>query len=157
MKRLIEGLKIEIEICKSTLKEICTSNETLKKKVELLKSIPGIGEKTAIALVSGLKELGSLSKNQIAALAGLAPVNNESGTKTGHRRIQGGRRDIRAELYMPILGAATMHNKRLKTFYQQLILKKKSPKVALTACMRKIVVWANAVLQTGVPWNENHI
>lgn len=117
-------------------------------------SIPGIGEPTAITLLSYLRELGEASKREIAALSGLAPMNNESGSYTGKRRIRGGRHDVRTALYMPILGAATKHNKRLKELYNRLVGSGKLKKVALTACMRKLVVWANAIITSQKPWDE---
>ena len=106
--------------------------------------------------MSYLKELGSLSKREISALSGLAPVNNDSGLFKGTRRIRGGRHDVRSSLYMPCLGAATQHNQRLKYFYQKLIDSGKPKKVALTACMRKLVVWANAILASNTPWEEGY-
>ena len=107
-------------------------------------------------LLCYLKELGQVSKREIAALSGLAPVNNDSGKFSGKRHIRGGRRDVRSHLYMPILGAATQHNPRLKIFYNRLVASGKPKKVALTACMRKLVVWANAVVSVGEVWDENY-
>lgn len=120
-------------------------------------SIPGIGAKTGLMLLSLLRELGCLEKTEIAALAGLAPANNDSGTFRGKRTIKSGRHDVRSHLYMPTLGAATKHNKRLKKIYDRLVASGKPKKVALTACMRKLIVWANAILMSGEAWVENHI
>ena len=105
-------------------------------------------------LLCNLKELGTLNCNQISALAGTAPINNDSGTFSGKRRVRGGRRDIRHKLFMPVLGAATQHNVRLNSFYRKLIALGKPKKVALIACIRKLVVWANAILKSGQAWQE---
>lgn len=85
----------------------------------------------------------------------LAPGNNESGTYQGKRYVRGGRCGIRASLFMPILGAATKHNNRLKGFYQKLLENGKCKKVALTACMRKVIVWANFMIANNLTWNGN--
>lgn len=81
-------------------------------------------------------------------------MNNESGSYNGKRRIRGGRHDVRSALYMPILGAVTKHNKRLKELYTRFVEAGKLKKVALTACMRKLVIWANAIIKSQEPWNE---
>lgn len=138
------------------LKQLIAKNEETNDKCNLLCSIPGIGNLTAMVLLCLLKELGCVTKNEVAALAGVAPINNDSGTFTGRRRIQGGRHDVRAHLYMPILGSVTKHNPRLREVYERLVASGKPKKVALTACMRKMIVWANAILTSGEPWNEHH-
>tara|TARA_R110002073_G_scaffold97494_1_gene224219 strand:+ start:230 stop:1153 length:924 start_codon:yes stop_codon:yes gene_type:complete len=152
---LINGVCAELKKSEEALQDIIEQDEELKRKAKLLESIPGVGSSTAIMLLSYLKELGSVSKREISALAGLAPVNNESGTLSGKRSIRRGRHDVRSNLYMPIVGAATRHNPRLKEMYERMVGRGKPPKVALTACMRKLVVWANAILETGQPWQEN--
>ena len=108
-------------------------------------------------LLCYLRELGTLNRKQIVGLAGLAPMNNDSGTFKGKRTVRGGRTDVRSNLYMPILGAATQHNKRLKAFYEHLVTTGKNKKVALVACMRKLVIWANSILATSKGWNENYV
>jgi len=153
--RVLEALEKSISEVEDKLHNMVMSDDVLKQKVTLLQTIPGIGVSTAIMLLCYMSELGRLNKKQIAALAGLAPVCNDSGRHKGKRVIRGGRHDIRSHLYMPILGAATMHNKRLNVFYKRLVDNGKLKKVALTACMRKLVVWANAILQTGQSWQEN--
>lgn len=152
----ITTIDAEIDKTESKLKSIICGDEQLTRKFKLLLTIPGIGESTAISLLSYLRELGLVTKQQISALSGLAPMNNDSGLFKGKRRIRGGRHDVRTHLYMPILGAATQHNARLKVFYDKLVDSGKPKKVALTACMRKLLVWANAVLMTGQPWNANY-
>lgn len=156
LAKALHPLNKEIKATEKELKSLVDNDKSLSEKKVLLLSIKGIGETTAIVLLCYLKELGHLNKRQIAALSGLAPINNDSGKFRGKRRIQGGRHDIRSHLYMPILGAATQHNPRLKAFYERLIAAGKPHKVALTACMRKLIVWANALLTTGEYWNDNY-
>ena len=152
----ITSIKNQIKRTEDELDKMISENELLEEKVKLLQSIPGIGRATAIVLITCFRELGTLNKKEIAALAGLAPVNNESGKFQGKRRIKGGRHEVRANLYMPTLGAATQHNETLKNFYHRLVDGGKPKKVAITACMRKLVVWANSILASGQPWVEEY-
>jgi len=155
LQDLLDTTNKEIKKTEKELESKVNTDHQLKEKLDLLTSIPGIGIPTALSLLCYLRELGTLSKREVAALSGLAPMNFDSGQQKGKRRIRGGRHDVRKHLYMPILGAATQHNARLITFYNRLVKAGKPKKVALTACMRKLVVWANAILTTGQPWNEN--
>ena len=152
---LIEKIEEEIKNIESKIEQAVNEDEVQSKKMALLLTIPGVGKTTALFLLSNLRELGSLSKNQIVALSGLAPRNNESGTYQGKRYVRGGRKGVRSNLFMPILGAATRHNKRLKRFYQKLVEAGKPRKVALTACMRKIIVWANFMIANNLTWNSD--
>ena len=152
LNKPIKSIVKQIKETENRLENVVTCHAETQEKVALLTSIPGVGTLTAISLLSYLRELGKVSKREIAALSGLAPINNDSGTFQGKRRIRGGRHDVRSHLYMPIVGAATLHNARLKKLYRHHLQKGKPPKVALTACMRKLVVWANAMLATGEPW-----
>lgn len=152
--KAIESIEKEIEAVEKKLNETVDNNAEIREIVTLLVSIPGIGRLTALVLISLLKELGQVNKKEVAALAGLAPYNNDSGVFKGKRRIKGGRYDIRSHLYFPAMGAATRHNPRLKAFYDHLVAKGKPKKVALTACMRKLLVWANAMIAQKVSWNE---
>lgn len=154
--KLIKRIDKEIKEAESLLEETVASDEHYKKQASLLCSIPGIGMTSAIMLLSYLRELGTVNKREIAALAGLAPVNNDSGKYQGKRIVKGGRREVRSHLYMPTMGAATRHNERLKVIYDRLVRANKPKKVALTACMRKLVIWANAILESGEPWRENY-
>lgn len=156
LKRILKSIETEIAEVEEKLKSIILDDEVLRNKLMLLKSIPGVGDKTALMLLSCLKELGTLKKTEISALSGLAPINQDSGTMRGKRRIKGGRYDVRAGLYMPIVGAATIHNSRLKVIHDRLVGAGKMEMVALVACMRKLVIWANAILASGEPWRENH-
>jgi transposase len=120
----------------------------------LLQSVPGVGPVTARTLVALLPELGRLNRQAIAALVGLAPIARDSGKKQGKRRIWGGRAAVRSVLYMAAL-VATRHNPVLRRFYEHLCHHGKEKKVALTACMRKLLVILNAILRTRQPWQPS--
>jgi len=125
-------------------------------KDALLQSVPGVGPVTASTIVGLLPELGSLNRQEIAALVGLAPIAKESGKKQGKRRIFGGRAPVRSVLYMAALSAC-MHNPVIKRFYEHLLAQGKPKKVALTACMRKLLVILNAMLRTHQPWRTHAV
>jgi len=122
-----------------------------KEKEDLLKTFKGIGPVNACTLLARLPELGHLDRKKIAALAGLAPMNRDSGKYRGRRTIFGGRADVRAALYMAAL-CAIRHNPVIKAFYERLIHAGKLRKVALTACMHKILIILNAMVRTNTPW-----
>lgn len=152
LKRLIESTKKEMNIITKAIEKLIKSDKDLSRRCEILTSIPGIGEATAAVLLGLVRELGTISNREASALAGLAPMNCDSGRFTGARHIQKGRHDVRRFLYMPIVGAATTHNPVLKIFYDKLIAAGKPTMVALTACMRKLIVFANALLRKGEKW-----
>jgi transposase len=122
-----------------------------REKEDLLRSIPGIGPVASRTLLAAMPELGELSGKQAAALAGLAPFDDDSGTRRGSRHVRGGRADVRRALYMAAL-SAVKHNPTLKQFRERLAKAGKKAKVILTAVARKLVVIANAVLRSGQPW-----
>jgi len=122
-----------------------------REKENLLRTFKGIGQVNASTLLARLPELGRLDRKKIAALAGLAPINRDSGKYRGRRTIFGGRADVRAALYMAAL-TAIVHNPTIKAFYQRLMHAGKLPKVALTACMHKILLILNAMVRTNTPW-----
>ena len=126
-----------------------------RAKDELLQSTPGVGPILSRMLVAEVPELGGLNRQEIAALIGVAPLNRDSGTVRGKRAVWGGRAHVRAVLYMSTL-AAVRHNPVLKTFYERLRAVGKAPKVALTACMRKLLTILNAMLKHQTPWHENY-
>lgn len=126
-----------------------------KETDSLLRGVPGVGLILSINLLSSLTELGTLNRREIATLVGVAPLNQDSGTWRGRRRIWGGRAQIRAALYMAAL-SASRHNPVIQPFYQRLIAKGKKPKVALTACMRKLLVILNTMVKTQTAWNPSH-
>jgi len=120
---------------------------------KLLESAKGVGPNTVAMLVAALPELGRLNNRQIAKLVGLAPINCDSGKHKGRRRTFGGRSDVRAALYMPTI-AAIRSNPVIKAFYARLLAAGKLKKVAIVACMRKLLVILNAMVRTGTPWNS---
>jgi transposase len=126
--------------------------DDLATRLALVLSVPGIGERTALAIVVRLPELGGVSREQAAALAGLAPFDDDSGTHRGQRHIAGGRSRLRRSLYAAALPAAFRWNPALKALYARLIARGKSHKQALVACARKLLVYANTVVQRGSPW-----
>jgi transposase len=122
-----------------------------KEKDTILRSVPGVGRVTSCTLLAMLPELGVLNRQEIAALVGVAPVNKDSGRKQGKRRVYGGRATVRSVLYMAAL-SAKKHNPRIRKFYEDLLRRGKEKKVALTACMRKLIVILNAMVHTNQPW-----
>lgn len=127
--------------------------DDLARRLELVQSIPGIGARTALAIVVRMPEIGRLSREQAAALAGLAPFDDDSGQRRGHRHIAGGRTRLRHALYAAALPAAFHWNKPLIALYKRLVAAGKHHKAALVACARKLIVYANTVVQRGTPWN----
>ena len=125
-----------------------------REKDDLLRSAPGVGPVLATTLLAGLPELGTLTHKQIAALVGVAPLNRDSGTLRGRRRVWGGRAHVRAVLYMAAL-TATRYNPVIRAFYARLCAAGKAKKVALTACMRKLLTILNAMLKSRTPWQNN--
>lgn len=124
-----------------------------QEKVDLLKSVPGIGPQTARTLVVELAELGACSRQAIAALVGLAPLNRDSGTLRGRRMIVGGRAKVRSALYMAAL-TASRRNPPIRAYYVKLRAAGKATKVALVACMRKLLTILNAMLRTNTSWKN---
>jgi len=133
---------------------LVANDPELSRRRDILASIPGIGIVTAMAILTEMPELGSLSHKQAASLAGLAPMTRQSGTWTGRARIRGGRASLRRALYMPSL-VALRFNADLKRKYQDLKNAGKPSKVAITAIMRKLLILANALLRDDRKWNEN--
>jgi transposase len=125
-----------------------------RAKEELLRSVPGVGPVSARTLLAELPELGSLTRRQAAALVGVAPFTRDSGKMRGRRAVQGGRAALRACLYMAAVAAARGSNPAIAAFYERLRRAGKPAKLALTACVRKLVVTLNAMLRTGTAWKQ---
>jgi transposase len=124
----------------------------LAARLELIASIDGIGLLTAIAILVRLPEIGQLSRAEVAALAGLAPYDDQSGRRDGARHIAGGRERLRHAVYSAAFAAAFHWNAPLKALYQRLVAAGKEHKVALVACARKLLIYANTVVTRGTPW-----
>lgn len=140
----VEDLEVEIQ-------SLISRKPEWQARAEIIDSVPGVGRVTAATMVAELPELGQLSRQKIAALVGVAPFNQDSGPKRGKRRIFGGRTGVRRTLFMATL-SATKHNPVIKAFYETLLRRGKEKKVALTACMRKLLVIINALARKGEFW-----
>lgn len=129
-------------------------HDDLARRLHLVLSVPGIGERTAIALIVRMPELGRISREQVAALAGLAPFDDDSGKHKGQRHIAGGRGRLRRSVYAAALPAAFRWNKALVELYARLTSRGKAHNAALVACARKLLIYANTVVARGTPWVE---
>ena len=130
------------------------SHDDLARRLDLVLSIPGLGERTAIALIVRMPELGRVSREEAAALAGLAPYDDDSGKHKGQRHIAGGRGRLRRSLFAAALPAAFRWNKALVQLYARLTARGKAHNAALIACARKLLIYANTVVYRGTPWIE---
>ncbi len=128
-------------------------DEVLQKKFSLLRSLKGVGSWVAYAALAFMPELGRLKRGEAAALAGLAPYNNDNGKMKGKKHIKAGRKNFRNKLYMGAI-SASIHNKVLRPFRERLVAKGKCKMLALTAIMRKMVVIMNAILKSEKPWKN---
>jgi transposase len=146
LRRHLRQLDGEIEKLEGLITQLVASTPGLRTRVEILVAVQGVGHLTATALLAALPELGTCSKNQVAALAGLAPFNRDSGAFRGTRSIHGGRREVRLALYMAALSAARF-NPILRAVYQRLRAAGKAHKVALVAVMRKLLIHLNSLLK----------
>lgn len=144
----LEGELIRLD---GDLAALIKDNPAWQNKDVLLRSVPGVGAVISVTLLSGLPELGTLNRKQIAALAGVAPLNRDSGKMKGKRSIWGGRAPVRRALYMGTL-VATRFNPVIKEFYDRLIAAGKPPKVALVACMRKLLTILNVMIRHQTSW-----
>ncbi len=151
IKAMTRAIDKSIETLEAEIADLIARHQELDRKTALPRSVPGIGLLTAAILVSELPELGTLSRQAIAALAGLAPFNRGSGTLRGKRSIRGGRAEVRTALYMATL-SAVRYNPMLREDYQRFIAAGKPPKVALVACMRKLLTLLNAILRDNTPY-----
>lgn len=149
----IAWLEQELDEMDRGLKEMLHNSPVWREKGNLLRTVPGVGPQLTISLLAYLPELGTLNRKSIAALAGVAPFNRDSGTLRGKRAVWGGRSRIRASLYMGAL-VASRHNPVISTFYQRLLAAGKPKKVALTACMRKLLIILNAMLKHHTSWQS---
>lgn len=130
------------------------ANADLARRLDLVLSVPGIGERTALALIIRMPELGQVSREEAAALAGLAPFDDDSGLHKGQRHIAGGRGRLRRSLFAAALPAAFRWNRALVSLYTRLTARGKAHNAALVACARKLLIYANTVVQRGTPWIE---
>ena len=153
IEKVISLLERQIADLDRELDERIKACPAWKEKEDLLLSVPGVGPQTARTLVAELPELGQCSRQRIGALVGLAPFNCDSGTMRGQRTIRGGRSAVRTVLYMATLSAAK-HNPTIKLVYQRLVAAGKKKKVALVACMHKLLTILNAMIRNKSPWKN---
>ena len=149
--RRIDNIGADIQALDEVIAQIAKHRGNLEKRICRLMTIPGIGRLTATTMLIDMPELGHLDSKKIAALAGLAPMTQQSGKWQGRERINGGRSSLRRAIYMPAL-VAIRFNQDLKVVYQHLLKAGKAKKVAITAVMRRIVVLANTLLRDGRDW-----
>jgi len=152
IQRHIRWLEQEIKDVERDLTKSVRESPAWRAKDDLLRSAPGVGSTTSFTLLANLPELGRLNRKQIAALVGLAPHAADSGTLRGKRIIWGGRACVRQPLFMAAL-AACRSDPGFRAFHHRLVASGKPPKVALVACMRKLLIVLNAMLRDGTPWN----
>lgn len=154
IKAHIKWLEERIESLNVDLTATLRKSEAWRVKEDLLKSVPGVGRITCATLLSLLPELGALNRGEVAALGGVAPFNRDSGQYRGKRMIWGGRADVRSVLYMATL-AAIRFNEPIKAFHKQLIERGKPAKVAIVACMRKLLTILNSMIKNNQSWNQH--
>ncbi len=154
LKVHIRWLERELSDIDDDLNRAIKESPVWRVKDDILKSVPGIGPVVSFTLLSELPELGRINRKQIAALAGVAPFNRDSGTMAGRRTVWGGRSRVRAALYMAAL-VASRYNPVIRDFYLRLCAAGKPKKVALTACMRKLLLILNSMVKNNVRWNAS--
>ena len=152
----IKGLKRAVAEVEQELQQVLASSPAAQAKATLLSAVPGVGPQLSFTLLAELPELGQLGRRQIAALVGVAPYPYESGKFKGRRTIWGGRAHVRTMLYMAALSAVRF-NPPLRAHYQALLARGKAKKLALVACMRKLLITLNAILRDATPWNPNQL
>ncbi|CAA7627368.1 transposase [Magnetospirillum sp. UT-4] len=150
----VTALKAKITLLERKMAEIIQNDPTLKTHNELLLSVPGIGPVVAASLITELPELGHIDRRAIAALVGVAPFNRDSGSSRGRRITAGGRASIRSKLFLAAM-SGIRHNPVLREYYKHLLARGALKKVALVACMRKLVVTLNAMMRDGAFWQPN--
>src|SRR3954453_7918244 len=153
LERHLGWLKAEVADADRLLAEAVKASPAWREKDELLRSIPGLGPVSSLTLLAALPELGSLDGGKLSALVGLAPFADDSGMHRGVRHVRGGRAAVRRVLYLAA-PSAVRHNPALKEFRDRLAARGKKAKVILTAVARKLLVIANAVIRTGLPWDQ---
>ena len=149
---MLSTLKKQIEKVDQMLLDLINSCAEYQEKYDIIQSVPGIGNVVTFSLLSDMPELGYLTNKQAAALIGVAPVNRESGAYQGQRKIKGGRHKIRTVMFMAMMSAIQC-NPVFKATYERLLAEGKAKKVALIACVRKMIVIVNSMVRDGVHWN----
>ena len=154
LREHIAWLQTELRALDEAISDHIRSSPVWQEKDDLLRSVPGVGPVASGMLLANLPELGTLNRREIAALVGVAPFKRDSGHRRGERSIWGGRAEVRATLYMAAL-VATRFNPTIRACYQRLLQAGKKKKVALIACLRKLLCILNAMVRTGRPWDPS--
>lgn len=154
LKAHIAYLERELRMTDTDLGDMVKASPAWRERDELQQTVPGVGPVMSRTLLAALPELGQLSRREIAKLVGVAPLSRDSGTMRGRRFVQGGRSTVRAVLYMAAL-VATKRNAAIRVFYLRLIAAGKPKKLALVACMRKLLTMLNTIVRTKTPWNPD--
>ncbi len=152
VRQRLSSIESHLKEIEAAIRSLINADDDLRRKFEILVSIPGIAARSAFALLIDMPELGTLEAQEAAALSGTAPMTRQSGKRTGKAFVSGGRVNVRQALYMPALVAARF-NPDLKDKYRELTTRGKPPKVALTAIMRKLVILANALIRDDREWS----
>ncbi len=153
---ILTALKNQIEKVEAKIAKLIDSCPEYQAKNAILQSMPGVGKVLAASLISNVPELGFISNKQASSLIGVAPITRESGRFKGKRMIQGGRAQVRTVMYMAMMSTIQC-NPVFKAIYERLLAAGKPKKVAIVACMRKMVVILNSMLRDGVMWDKNSV
>jgi len=151
--RLMKKIAAEIAALELEIVALVKATPRFAELAEIIESVPGLAKITSASLIAAMPELGQSSDKVVTALLGVAPYDDDSGKRRGERHIRGGRRRTRNLFYMACLGAATRYNPVLKAFYQRRLAKGKPAKVALVACMRKLIVILNTMIARRQKWD----
>jgi transposase len=151
--RISKTIAVELVRIEAEITALIEATPDFAELAEIIESVPGIGPVTSAALIADMPELGQANNKVVASLLGVAPYDDDSGRRRGERHIKGGRRRTRNIFYMACLGAATRHNPVLMAFYDRLVAKGKLKKVALTACMRKLIGILNIMIERRQKWD----
>ncbi|MFN9419748.1 MAG: IS110 family transposase [Pirellula sp.] len=153
IQEVLESLKKQMKTVDSQLAKMLEKDTANERTIEILQSVKGIGPVTISTFIADLPELGKLNRGEVAKLVGVAPINRDSGKKSGKRFIGGGRGHVRRVLYMATI-VAIRHNETIKSFYQRLKAKGKESKVAIVACMRKLLTIVNLLIKNNEVWKN---
>jgi transposase len=153
--QLLKSIALELAKIEAAIAATIKAVPAFAERAAIIESVPGLAKGTSGGLIAGMPELGQASNDGTAALLGAAPYDNDSGKRRGERHIQGGRRWVRNLFYMACMGAATRHNPVLRAFYDRLIAKGKPKKVAIVACMRRLIVILNVMIARGEKWDPS--
>ena len=152
IKPVLTVMKNQLDKIDNKLQKLIDSRDEYKIKNDIIQSVPGVGKVVAFNLISEMPELGYINNKEASSLVGVAPFNRESGSYKGNRMIRGGRSQIRTAMYMAMMSAIQC-NRTFKEYYQRLVATGKPKKVAIIACIRKLVITLNSMVRDGIYWD----